>query len=85
MGDLTADLLINLTPIGMAGGVEADSLGVRRAAIETARVVFDVVALPPETPLIRRARALGQAGDYRRRGVRYQAVEQFALYRRAPG
>ena len=79
-GDLTADLLINLTPIGMAGGVEADSLAFDSAAIETARVVFDVVALPPETPLIRRARALGKPVIAGAEVFAIQAVEQFALY-----
>ena len=80
MGDLTADLLINVTPIGMAGGEEADSLAFDSAAIETARVVFDVVALPPETPLIRRARALGKPVITGAEVFAIQAVEQFALY-----
>ena len=53
-----ADILVNVTPIGMQGGPEADEVAYPEAAIAQASVVFDVVALPPETPLIRRARAL---------------------------
>ncbi len=54
---LRADLLVNATPIGMAGGAEADDLAFSAEAIAGAATVFDVVALPPETPLIRQARA----------------------------
>ena len=57
----TADLIINVTPIGMAWrGPDADSLSFPEEAIDAAKVVFDVVALPAETPLIKAARAAGQ-------------------------
>ena len=80
MGDWTADLLINVTPLGMAGGVEAETLAFDDAAIRAARMVFDVVALPAETPLIRRAQARGKPVITGAEVFAIQAVEQFALY-----
>ena len=80
MGDWTADLLINVTPLGMAGGEEADTLAFDDAAIRAARMVFDVVALPAETPLIRLAQARGKLVITGAEVFAIQAVEQFALY-----
>ena len=80
MGDWTADLLINVTPLGMAGGVDAETLAFDDVAIKAAREVFDVVALPPDTPLIRRAQALGKRVITGAEVFALQAVEQFALY-----
>lgn len=80
MGDWTADLLINVTPLGMAGGAEADTLAFDDAAIRAARMVFDVVALPAETPLIRLAQARGKPVITGAEVFAIQAVEQFALY-----
>ena len=80
MGDLTADLLVNVTPLGMAGGVEAETLAFDDAAIKEARMVFDVVALPAETPLIRRGQEHGKPVITGAEVFAIQAVEQFALY-----
>lgn len=80
MGDWTADLLINVTPLGMAGGADADTLAFDDAAIRAARMVFDVVALPAETPLIRLAQARGKPVITGAEVFAIQAVEQFALY-----
>ena len=80
MGDLTADLLINVTPLGMAGGVEAETLAFDDAAIKEARMVFDVVTLPAETPLIRRGQEHGKPVITGAEVFAIQAVEQFALY-----
>lgn len=80
MGDWTADLLINVTPLGMAGGADAETLAFDDAAIRAARMVFDVVALPAETPLIRRAQARGKPVITGAEVFAIQAVEQFALY-----
>jgi shikimate dehydrogenase len=77
---LNAQLLINVTPIGMEGGVEADQLAFARAEVERAHVVFDVVALPPETPLIQLARSLGKPVITGAEVIVLQAVEQFVLY-----
>lgn len=76
---LDAELLINVTPIGMEGA-EADQLAFARADVERAGVVFDVVALPPETPLIRLARSLGKPVITGAEVIVLQAVEQFVLY-----
>jgi len=76
----TADLIINVTPIGMAGGPEADSLSFPEDAIAAAKVVFDVVALPAETPLIEAARAAGKQVITGAEVATIQALEQFVLY-----
>jgi len=53
-----AKLLVNVTPLGMFGDREADQ-AFTDAEITAAEVVFDVVAYPVETPLIRAAQRLG--------------------------
>jgi shikimate dehydrogenase len=80
IGDARPDLLINVTPIGMAGGPEAGALAFEPAVIDRAQVVFDVVAVPPETPLIRYARTGGKAVITGAEVITLQAVEQFVLY-----
>ena len=45
-GDAAAEVIVNVTPIGMAGGADADRLSFSPEAVEAASVVFDVVALP---------------------------------------
>ncbi|MGT2426563.1 shikimate 5-dehydrogenase [Amnibacterium kyonggiense] len=50
------ELLVNVTPLGMAGG-DADALAFGPDLIRGARAVLDVVAVPVETPLVRAARA----------------------------
>jgi shikimate dehydrogenase len=49
-------VLVNVTPIGMAGADE-DGLAFDADLIRGASAVVDVVALPVETPLVRAARA----------------------------
>ncbi len=73
-------LLVNVTPIGMTGAAEADELAFAMDVIENAQVVFDVVAAPPETPLIRAARARGKMVITGAQVIVLQAVEQFVLY-----
>jgi shikimate dehydrogenase len=80
LGDHRPALLINVTPIGMAGGKEADDLAFAREAVEAASAVFDVVAMPVETPLVRLARSLGKAVIDGGEVLTLQAVEQFVLY-----
>lgn len=79
MSSVQADLLINVTPIGMEGP-EKDQLAFERDAVERATAVFDVVALPPETPLITLARSLGKPVVTGAEVIVLQAVEQFVLY-----
>lgn len=74
------DILVNVTPLGMAGGNESESLAFSEAMIERAGVVFDVVALPPETPVIKLAQRLGKKTISGAEVIALQAVEQFVMY-----
>ena len=80
IGDTQPALLINVTPIGMAGGTDAETLAFEPAVIDGAKVVFDVVAVTPETPLIRYAKKEGQAVITGSEVIALQAAEQFAIY-----
>ncbi len=66
LGSERPQMLINVTPIGM-NGPEAET-------------VFDVVAVPSETPLIVRARAEGKRVITGLEVIAIQALEQFVLY-----
>lgn len=74
-----APLLINATPLGMSGR-DADVLAFPEACIEAAELVLDVVASPPSTPLVIRARALGKRVITGDEVIVLQAVDQFVLY-----
>lgn len=77
--DARPDLLVNATPLGMAGGAAA-ALPFPEPLVEAAHAGFDVVAQPAQTPLIRRLSAAGKpviSGDAVIAG---QAAAQFALY-----
>ncbi len=76
----TADILINVTPIGMQGGKDEFELAFPEAMIRQAKTAFDVVALPADTPLIKTARALGKQTISGAEVIVLQAVEQFELY-----
>ncbi|MFC7849306.1 shikimate 5-dehydrogenase [Arthrobacter sp. NPDC057388] len=78
--EATADMIINVTPVGMAGGPEADALSFPAETVEAAKVVFDVVALPAETPLIKAGRAAGKQVITGAEVATIQALEQFVLY-----
>jgi len=80
MADVHADLLINATPIGMAGGPDADSLAFSESEVHAATVIFDVVAMPAVTPLIRYARSQDKTVITGSEVFAIQAVEQFVLY-----
>ncbi|WP_104086688.1 shikimate 5-dehydrogenase [Arthrobacter sp. GMC3] len=75
----TADLLINVTPLGMAGADESVQ-SFADATVAAAQLVFDVVALPSETPLIKAARAAGKPVITGAEVIAIQAEEQFVLY-----
>ncbi|QYF73420.1 shikimate 5-dehydrogenase [Cryobacterium sp. PAMC25264] len=79
-GDSTASLLVNVTPIGMAGGVQAAESAFSDVAIAAADTVFDVVALPAETPLILAARSMGKTVITGAEVIALQAAEQFERY-----
>jgi len=75
-----ADMIINVTPVGMSGGPDAGSLSFPQGAVDAAKVVFDVVALPAETPLVLAARAAGKQVITGAEVATLQALEQFVLY-----
>ena len=77
---IAAEILVNVTPLGMAGGAESNTLAFSEAMVAQASVVFDVVALPAETPLIRLAQQWGKQTISGAEVIALQAVEQFALY-----
>jgi shikimate dehydrogenase len=80
IGGLRPELIVNVTPIGMEGGPEANELAFPREVVEAASTVFDVVALPIETPLVRLGRELGKKLIHGGEVMTLQAVEQFVLY-----
>lgn len=75
-----ADVIVNVTPIGMAGGPEETDLSFGVRSIANAHTVFDVVALPSETPLIAAARAAGVRVITGAEVIALQAAEQFERY-----
>lgn len=80
LGERRPGFLLNATPIGMEGGPDADSLAYPAEAIGAASAVFDVVYLPPTTPLATLARSLGKTVITGDQVMVRQAKEQFELY-----
>ena len=80
VGARTAAVIVNVTPIGMAGGPDAERNAFDAATVEAAQTVFDVVALPAETPLIVAARAAGLPVITGADVIALQAAEQFERY-----
>ncbi|MCG7610421.1 MULTISPECIES: shikimate 5-dehydrogenase [Mycobacterium] len=80
VGTLTAPILVNVTPIGMAGGPDEDRSAFEPATIEAAAAVLDVVAVPAETPMITAARAAGLPVITGAEVIALQAAEQFERY-----
>jgi shikimate dehydrogenase len=80
VGPRTASVIVNVTPIGMAGALEASERAFDEATIAHADTVFDVVALPSETPLIKAARGLGVDVITGAEVIALQAAEQFERY-----
>ena len=74
-----AQIIVNVTPLGMSGP-DSGALAFPRPYIEAARTVFDVVAFPAETPLVRAARAAGQPVITGAEVIALQAARQFELY-----
>ncbi|UGU34274.1 shikimate 5-dehydrogenase [Mycolicibacterium smegmatis] len=80
VAERTAAILVNVTPIGMAGGPEAQLSAFEPGTVEAAAVVFDVVAMPAETPLIVAARSAGKPVITGAEVIALQAAEQFERY-----
>lgn len=79
VGEATAGMLINVTPLGMTGA-DAAVQSFTDETVAQAQIVFDVVALPSETPLIRAGRAAGKQLITGAEVIAIQAEEQFVLY-----
>jgi shikimate dehydrogenase len=75
----TAQLLINATPIGMAGSSAGD-MPFTTAQVEAADIIFEVIAMPVETPLVQCALQANKKVIYGSEVFAIQAVEQFVLY-----
>ena len=75
-----AEILVNVTPIGMKGGKEETELAFPQSMINAANIAFDVVAIPAETPFIRYAESKGKKVISGAEVIVLQAVEQFELY-----
>ena len=73
-----ADVLMNATPVGMAGAPAAAL--VPAALIAGARWILDAVSNPEETPLVAAARGAGKDVITGFEIIVLQAVEQFELY-----
>ncbi len=71
--------LVNVTPLGMTGADE-DALSFGGEHVTAAELVFDVVAFPAETPLIRLARAQGVPVITGAAVAALQAARQFEKY-----
>jgi shikimate dehydrogenase len=80
VGPRTAEVIVNVTPIGMAGGPEESESAFDDETISKAHTVFDVVALPSETPLIVAARTAGVPVITGAEVIGLQAAEQFERY-----
>lgn len=72
-------ILVNVTPIGMAGADEA-ALSFSAEQIAAARAAFDVVAFPAETPFIIAARGAGTPVITGAEVIALQAARQFERY-----
>ncbi|MCO6545397.1 MAG: shikimate 5-dehydrogenase [Gilliamella sp.] len=75
-----AKLIINVTPIGMLGGIESEALAFPTTMIKNADIVFDVVALPVDTPMIKYAQKLNKIIISGADVAVLQALKQFVLY-----
>ncbi|MGY2262679.1 shikimate 5-dehydrogenase [Pseudomonas sp. SDO55104_S430] len=80
LGERRPQMLVNVTPVGMDGGPEAGQLAFEADVIKAADIIFDVVAIPSETPMIVRGRAEGKKVITGLEVIAIQALEQFVLY-----
>ena len=77
--DPGADVIVNVTPLGMHGA-DAAVQSFSDDHIAAAQVVFDVVAFPAETPLITAGRAAGKRVISGAEVIALQAARQFERY-----
>jgi shikimate dehydrogenase len=85
LSDERPALLVNATPVGMAvpdpaGDDAAEALPFPEAVVDAATAVFEVVAVPARTPLVRRATERGLPVVTGVEVSALQALEQFVRY-----
>ena len=74
-----AKILVNVTPMGM-NGPDQDVVSFGEDEVDRADVIFDCVAFPVETPLIKLAKEKGKQTIDGGEVAALQAAEQFHLY-----
>jgi shikimate dehydrogenase len=72
-------VIVNVTPLGMSGGNEGQHSFPQRL-IEASEVVFEVIAMPIDTPLVIAGRAAGKEIITGMEIMALQAAIQFELY-----
>jgi shikimate dehydrogenase len=75
-----ADLIVNCTPVGVAGSETAGTSPLRPDQISPDVTVFDVVYNPAETPLVAAAKSRGARATSGLGMLVYQAAESFRLW-----
>ncbi|MEX2247033.1 MAG: shikimate dehydrogenase [Dehalococcoidia bacterium] len=75
-----ADLVVNSTPVGVATTDTEGQLPFEEKHIRAGSVVFDLVYNPPETPLLKAAKARGAKAVGGLGMLVYQAAESFRLW-----
>jgi shikimate dehydrogenase len=75
-----ADLLVNCTPVGVAGSESAGKSPVEASLIQPQTLVFDLVYNPLETPLVAAAKSRGAKAHAGLGMLVYQAAESFKLW-----
>lgn len=75
-----ADLVVNCTPVGVAGSPAASESPLEAASIRAGATVFDLVYNPAETPLLAAAKAQGARPVSGLGMLVYQAAESFRLW-----
>ena len=75
-----ADLLVNCTPVGTRGSETEGESPIQDDFLPTSGIVFDLVYNPPETPLLKAAKAAGATPVSGLGMLVYQAAESFRLW-----
>ncbi|MDA8391887.1 MAG: shikimate dehydrogenase [Actinomycetota bacterium] len=75
-----ADVVVNATPVGMAGGPAPDASPVEEGLLEVAQVVVDLVYRPLRTPLLALAEQTGAKAVDGTGMLLHQAAAQFELW-----
>ena len=75
-----ADIIINATSVGMAGGANPDQSLVAESVFKPSMTVMDVVVVPRETKLLKNAQSAGCDVVYGERMLFWQAFYKFSIY-----